>query len=177
MNKRSEKTLNKIQNSFIKLINEKNYDDIVVQDILDEAKVGRATFYAHYNSKNELLLDVTANIFHLVFAFNSDKNPFYNYKVLIKTVFSNILKEGLFFQSILNEKNNAEFLDAFKMHLNWLFTSYYDNYPYKEELVPLELKKELAVNNFITVTKYWANSSYKQTPEEIADIYIIIFMR
>jgi AcrR family transcriptional regulator len=40
----------------MQLIREVGYDAITVQDILDRAIVGRATFYAHYQSKEDLFL-------------------------------------------------------------------------------------------------------------------------
>ena len=43
-----------------RLLNKKEFDDISVQEIADEATLNRATFYLHYPDKNALLQAMTA---------------------------------------------------------------------------------------------------------------------
>ncbi len=42
------------------LLTQKDFDDISIQDIVDEATLNRATFYLHYQDKNALLQAMTA---------------------------------------------------------------------------------------------------------------------
>ncbi len=50
------RTRDLLRGALLALIQEKGYDRITVQDILDRADVGRSTFYAHYRDKDDLLL-------------------------------------------------------------------------------------------------------------------------
>ncbi len=54
--RRVQKTQSLLRQALLSLILEKDYDSIVVQDILERANVGRSTFYAHYRDKDELLV-------------------------------------------------------------------------------------------------------------------------
>ena len=81
MDKREEKTLNKIHYSFTKLINEKDYENITIQDILDDSKVSRSTFYAHYKTKDELLLSVTNHIFTHVFSKTLEEEKTHDFSI------------------------------------------------------------------------------------------------
>lgn len=54
--RRVRRTRELLRGALLALIQEKGYDRITVQDILDRADVGRSTFYAHYRDKDELLL-------------------------------------------------------------------------------------------------------------------------
>ena len=55
MDKRKERTRRAIQQAFVELIAERGFSDVTVQDILDRTGVGRATFYAHFHGKEDLL--------------------------------------------------------------------------------------------------------------------------
>jgi AcrR family transcriptional regulator len=53
--RRTQRTRQALSHALIALIQEKRYDAITVQDICDRANVGRSTFYAHYQDKDDLL--------------------------------------------------------------------------------------------------------------------------
>ena len=46
--------------SLAKLMKSKDFEEISIQEIADEAKLNRATFYLHYNDKTALLEELTA---------------------------------------------------------------------------------------------------------------------
>jgi AcrR family transcriptional regulator len=52
-----------LMDALVKLLNQKVFDDISVQEIADEATLNRATFYLHYPDKNALLKAMTAERF------------------------------------------------------------------------------------------------------------------
>lgn len=56
--RRIQKTLQHLQNALAELIAEKDYDEITIQDILERANVGRSTFYAHFENKDQLLRSI-----------------------------------------------------------------------------------------------------------------------
>jgi AcrR family transcriptional regulator len=53
--RRVERTRKLLQDALIAMMIEKGYDATTVQDIIDRANVGRATFYAHFADKQTLL--------------------------------------------------------------------------------------------------------------------------
>jgi AcrR family transcriptional regulator len=53
--RRTQRTRLALSQALIALIQEKRYEAITVQDICDRADVGRSTFYAHYQDKDDLL--------------------------------------------------------------------------------------------------------------------------
>src|SRR6266545_2718311 len=55
VDRRVQRTRALLQDSLIALMMEKGYEAATVQDIIDRANVGRATFYAHFADKETLL--------------------------------------------------------------------------------------------------------------------------
>lgn len=51
-----------LHGSLMALIQEKGFEALSVQDIIDRANVGRATFYSHFDSKEDLLASGIENL-------------------------------------------------------------------------------------------------------------------
>ena len=54
--RRVERTQQLLRAALVSLIEEKGFEALTVQDIIDRANVGRATFYAHFDNKEDLLV-------------------------------------------------------------------------------------------------------------------------
>ena len=184
MDKRQEKTIKAIYDAFTKLINNKDYDEITIQDILDESSVGRSTFYCHFKTKNDMLLKISNDIFEHFFS-NSlkeekshdfSKDLLFDYKHLITHILYHLYDERDLIKGIFLSKGNTLFIEEFKRHLFAFADSYFKNYPYrKENDLPLPLKKDLLVESFISILKYWISDNFLESPEQITDYFITIF--
>jgi AcrR family transcriptional regulator len=51
-----QRTQQLLRDALLALIREKGFEPLSVQDIIDRANVGRATFYAHFENKEDLLV-------------------------------------------------------------------------------------------------------------------------
>src|SRR5262245_58497391 len=55
VDRRIQRTQQLLRAALMSLIQEKGFEALSVQEIIDRANVGRATFYAHFDSKEDLL--------------------------------------------------------------------------------------------------------------------------
>ena len=63
MDARVRRTRDALGDALVALMQEKPFDTITVQDVLDRARVGRSTFYAHYSDKDDLLMSDAEEFF------------------------------------------------------------------------------------------------------------------
>lgn len=54
--RRVQRTRQLLSSALLELIEERGYDSLTVNDITEQANVGRATFYLHYQDKEQLLV-------------------------------------------------------------------------------------------------------------------------
>ena len=59
----TDRRILRTRDALVALMHEKNFDEITVQDLLDRAGVGRATFYVHYRDKQDLFLSDVEEFF------------------------------------------------------------------------------------------------------------------
>jgi AcrR family transcriptional regulator len=62
LDRRVQRTQQLLRGALLSLIQEKDFETLSVQDIIDRANVGRATFYAHFDNKEDLLVSGFDNL-------------------------------------------------------------------------------------------------------------------
>jgi AcrR family transcriptional regulator len=66
LDSRVRRTRDALGDALMALTQERPFDDITVQDILDRAQIGRATFYTHYRDKDDLFLSDVEDFLELM---------------------------------------------------------------------------------------------------------------
>ena len=61
--RRIERTKELINDALLNLLMQKKFSEITIQEITDTANVGRATFYLHYQNKEDCLMQLLTNGF------------------------------------------------------------------------------------------------------------------
>ena len=88
MDRRVKKSRAAIYQAFITLLNQKSYECLTVQEIIDLADVGRSTFYAHFETKEALLEEMCQDLFQHTFVeryqaselFDATAHIFYHFR-------------------------------------------------------------------------------------------------
>ena len=67
MDRRQRKTRQAIYSAFESLMSHEHYRSITVAQIIERADIGRSTFYAHFETKDDLLDQMCIEIFDHIF--------------------------------------------------------------------------------------------------------------
>ncbi len=67
LDRRQKKTRHAIYAAFEELMAQMHYRQVTVAQVIDRADIGRSTFYAHFETKDELLEDMCREMFDHIF--------------------------------------------------------------------------------------------------------------
>lgn len=180
MDRRQGKTREAIFNAFIKLLSSKNYNHITVGEIIDEANIGRATFYSHFETKDFLLKELCADLFEHIF--NSYKGIKDNTKSLFDCkapnsvflhLFDHLKKNDNNILDLFASPNNDLFLMYFKDNLKKLIVSqkcYLENS--KFNTLPNDYLINHIASTFVETVRWWANTKFIDNSETINQYFL-----
>ena len=178
MDRRQRKTREAIFKAFTELLTEKNFEKITVGEIIDRADVGRATFYAHFETKDYLLKELCGELFcHIFDAINKEEH---------KHIFECDAPESAFlhlFQHL--ERNDNNILKLLSCRNNELFLKYFkDNLKklIKNQLHLFEMKKDIPdsfwLNHITSVLietiRWWIDNGRQESPETITEYFFLV---
>lgn len=182
MDRRQRKTREAIFQAFTKLLSKKNYNRITVQEIIDEADIGRTTFYAHFETKDYLLKDLCEELFgHIIDTAMGLPHGHSHYSCGSKSdsVFLHLLRHlqenDRNILELLSSQNNEIFLRYFKSNLKKLIiTQYADKGLLKNSQLPQDYIVNHISSSFVETVEWWLSHKMKETPEEITGYFLVV---
>lgn len=171
------KTKLSIKKALFKLMKEKDFDRITVQDIADESMINRNTFYLHYLDKYDLLEKITEQ--HLLqferslearvdITTSFTENDF---KETLKSVFHNIEQNMEFYQIQLNSNGKLSFQlklrEILKKHV---VKNIHKTYETTEFDPKTDIALEYMISGIVGVICIWIKSQGKFQFDETIDL-------
>ena len=179
MDRRQKKTRKAIFIAFNKLLSNKAYDKITVQEVISAADIGRTTFYAHFDTKEALLEALCEDLFlHIKDSINHlpHAHGLYQQSIYPVSVFGHLLQhlqqnENKILE-LLASDNNEIFLRYFRDHLNELVQGYFIN---QDRKANTNLPDDFIINHisgsFVEMVLWWAKNGMKESPTELDNYF------
>ena len=175
MDRRQQKTRTAIFSAFTSLLAEKSYSKITVQEIIDAANVGRTTFYAHFETKDDLLKELCEELFGHIIGSAMDcthTHGLYSDGSAPESVFCHLLQHlqenDRNIIALLSCESSEMFLRFFKDSLNELVRSQFINQNRKANTdIPEDFLINHISGSFVEMVLWWIRGHRKQTPEDL----------
>ncbi len=181
MDRRQRKTREAIFRAFTEILSEKNISKITVGEIIARADIGRATFYAHFPTKDFLLKDLCEELFCHIFDATDSRRSHHQH------IFECDAPDSVFLHLLQHlKKNDHHILELLTGRNNELFSGYF-----KRGLLTLtecqlsglrqgkspELPDAFWVNHisntFAETVRWWVDHGLSETPEEIHRYFLL----
>src|SRR5215210_5394843 len=98
---RVRRTRDSLGDALIALMQEKPFDTITVQDVLDRARVSRSTFYSHYSDKDDLLMSDAEEFFEALAMALSARGDTSDRVFPVKEFFTHLAEAQPFYKALV----------------------------------------------------------------------------
>lgn len=167
--RRTLKTQQVIHEALFSLMQEKRYNKITIQDIIDRANVGRSTFYSHYTNKDELLFN---SIEHLLEMLNQYIMSYIEYGgdkprlIPVVELFEHIEENSKLMKGLIKANSADLFFEKVQTYWNNKIEEYLClNLPEgREPKVPITILTNHISSTLISLLKWWINNEMSYTP-------------
>lgn len=176
--RRVGKTVGLLHEALGELIREKPYDEIVVQEILDRANVGRSTFYMHYQDKDDLLVSAIHELLGSVLVPLKLPTAAGRHERIIAfslPIFEHIHRHrqqsasmmGARGRAIIHEHLQRVLADQIAHDL----TEHFPEQKRSGNRIPVDLLRQFLASTFILVLNWWVESRNPLPPKEAQALF------
>ena len=170
---RVRRTRDALGDALIELMQEKPFDTITVQDVLDRAHVSRSTFYAHYSDKDDLLMSDAEEFFEsisMALSVHGDKSDrvfpvqeFFVHLSDVQPFFKALVKSGKFQENM--ELARGHFARGIERRLSEL--------PRGKSIPPNQLPAIAFTHAgaLLSLLTWWLDRGMRESPAEMDELF------
>ena len=171
--RRTQRTQQTLLDALMDLLNVKHYDAISVKDIIEKANVGRSTFYAHYQTKEDLLRSGFARVLEMLVEqvefeaagrhLTLDTAPLFRHAQHHAQLYRT-LAWGTGFE-VITTQGQAALSEKFHQRLSAFLTGE------RPPAVPLSALSYSLAGSVLVLLKWWLENGMPETPETMDEIF------
>jgi len=161
--RRVQKTRRALSRALIELVLEKGYASVSVQDILDRADIGRSTFYAHFESKEMLLVNGPRNLGINMFELPDDDQPSeMAIASAVAGLFAHVGENSDLARALLGAKGGSVIMDSFRDQLEGLLIATFAGAAPISDPTALPILARTAAQSACTMLVAWIQEEPQQ---------------
>jgi AcrR family transcriptional regulator len=167
--RRVRRTRNALGDALMALMQERPFESITVQDILDRAQIGRSTFYAHYRDKDDLFLSDVEDFLEMMSNQLLRQREASNRIVPVRELLMHFDEMRPLHDALIEADKMRDFLELGHGYFARAIDRRLAEFP---ETSPLPPKQRAAMSQafagaFLSLVSWWMSQASPPTPEEM----------
>jgi AcrR family transcriptional regulator len=171
--RRSQRTQRAIHEALMALMQEKRYDDITVQDIIDRADVGRSTFYAHFQDKENLMVSGLMRLMQILSEMVAEPSATGEPRLLpTRELFEHVQEHQNLFRGMVRGRGLELFYEKGQEYWSQKLTADLQARLPKgqQPTVPLPVLAQFIAGTFVTMLRWWLDNKMPYSPQEMDEM-------
>jgi AcrR family transcriptional regulator len=170
---RVRRTRDALGDALIALMQEKPFDTITVQEVLDRAHVSRSTFYSHYSDKDDLLMSDAEEFFEalsMALSAHDDKSD----RVFpVKEFFTHLADVQPFYKALVKSGKFQENMELARGHFARGIERRLSELP-RARSIPSNELPAIAFTHagaLLSLLSWWLDRGMREPPEQMDNLF------
>lgn len=179
--RRIQRTRSLLHEALLDLMIEKGYEAITIQDIIDRANVGRSTFYAHFEDKEQLLLSSISQLSEFLKeqrqSRSSNSSGEFGFGFSL-AMLQHVQSHNRIYQATVGKKRGAVIQYHIQHMLAELVHEEIDDF-FTDSVVthiPKDIVVDFVVNTFLTLLTWWMDGNVPCSAKEVDRMFHTLTM-
>ena len=170
---RVQRTRDALGDALITLMQEKPFDTITVQDVLDRAHVSRSTFYAHYSDKDDLLMSDAEEFFEALSMALSQLGDKSDRVFPVREFFAHLSDVQPFFKALVKSGKYQENMQLARGHFARGIERRLGELP-RGKTIPANQLPAIAIAHagaLLSLLSWWLDRGMRESPAEMDELF------
>jgi AcrR family transcriptional regulator len=170
---RVRRTRDALGDALVALMQEKPFDTITVQEVLDRAQVSRSTFYSHYSDKDDLLMSDAEEFFEAIsmaLSAHGDKS----HRVFpVQEFFTHLSDVQPFFKALVKSGKYQENMELARGHFARGIERRLAELPRSKSIPPNQLPAIAFTHAgaLLSLLTWWLDRGMRESPAEMDELF------
>jgi AcrR family transcriptional regulator len=170
---RVRRTRDALGDALIALMQEKPFETIKVQDVLDRARVSRSTFYSHYSDKDDLLMSDAEEFFEALSMALSEHGDISDRVFPVKEFFKHLADVQPFYKALVKSGKFQENMELARGHFARGIEHRLSELPRGKSIDPKE-RSAIAFTHagaLLSLLTWWLDRGMREPPEQMDELF------
>lgn len=170
---RVRRTRDALGDALVALMQEKPFETITIQDVLDRAKVSRSTFYTHYSDKDDLLMSDAEEFFEALSMALSEHGDISDRVFPVKEFFTHLSDVQPFYKALVKSGKFQENMELARGHFARGIERRLAELP-RAKSIPANERSAIAFTHagaLLSLLTWWLDHGMREPPERMDEIF------